>query len=100
MDLGLLRCGLKLEYLNEEVRLSNKTEVKIYASFDSEYKKLSFNLSFWIDVFTNNPSRQPNVDLPDDYVFRNRRLLESSLRDLEESGVFRITGFQVIFILH
>jgi hypothetical protein len=96
-DIGTFECGLNLSLKGNNLSLSRKNEVLINASFDPEYCVLSFSIDFRLDVFFENPSRQPNVILPDHYAKANRNNLEISFRGIESSSVFVIDGFQSDF---
>ncbi len=81
-DIAIFECGMNLKYNNNVVILNNKREIIINCFFDSDYQKISYNLSIYIDLFTNNPSRQPNVFLSNDESEFNKKILRDSFIEI------------------
>lgn len=92
-DIATYYCGLNLIYNQNSVKLNNKSEVIIYISFYDD-NILGFSIDFKVDLFFENPSRQPGVLLNREMINYNRFLLERSLRQIEESGIFQISAFE------
>lgn len=94
---GFFECNFSMLYHGNVISMSHKDQVTIYPSFDDEYKTLAFSLDFTMDMFFHNPSRQPDVTLPYEYVKFNRDRLSKSLKAIDESGIFIIKNFESDF---
>lgn len=96
-DLADIECNLLLNYKEKILSLKDKRAVNIYCYFDSERQRLSFGFYLRVDLFTSNPSRQPDVSLSDNEILFNRNLLANSLKAIEDSKVFTISNFSSVF---
>lgn len=96
MDLGQAFFNYNLIKNGNVINLNTKCGI-IYFSFDSAYQKIEFNINLNIDLFTANPSRQPNVFLSESEFVHNNSLLANSLEEIDRSDIFKISDFSSDF---
>jgi hypothetical protein len=96
-DIATFECGINFLYNNKIIKLSHKNEVDIHCFFDEEYKKLYFNLYFYIDIFTQNPSRQPNIYMYNNEHFFNKDVLKDSFKTIENRNLLYIESYESNF---
>jgi hypothetical protein len=68
-----------------------------YFSFDPDSSNITFCITLNVDLFTRNPSRQPNVVLSDSELYYNNKLLTKSLNSIDNSINFKITSYSSDF---